>query len=133
VSALGHARRHARERTLEILYESDIKDRPISVVVAELNVKPDGYTLELLNAVENNRERANQLIEEFAIDWPLERIAVVDRLIMTMAIGEMLMDNAPPLAVILDEAVESAKTYSTDGSPSFVNGVLAAIAQKILG
>ncbi len=101
--------------------------------MAELNVKPDGYTLELLNAAETNRDRANELIQEFAIDWPLERIAVVDRLIMTMAIGEMLMDNAPPLAVILDEAVESAKVYSTDGSASFVNGVLASIANKILG
>ncbi len=43
----------------------------------------------------------------------------------------MLMDDAPPTAVILDEAVELAKTYSTDGSPSFVNGVLSSIADEI--
>jgi N utilization substance protein B len=44
----------------------------------------------------------------------------------------MLMPNAPPLAVILDEAVELAKVYSTDGSPAFVNGVLSSIAENIL-
>ena len=60
-------------------------------------------------------DRANDLISEFSIDWPLDRIALIDRLIMTLAIGEMLMENAPPLAVILDEAVEMAKVFSTDG------------------
>ena len=44
----------------------------------------------------------------------------------------MLMESAPPKAVILDEAVELAKIYSTDGSPSFVNGVLSSIAEKLL-
>jgi N utilization substance protein B len=51
---------------------------------------------------------------------------------MTMAVGEMLMDDAPPVAVVLDEAVELAKVYSTDGSGSFVNGVLSSIAENIL-
>ena len=51
---------------------------------------------------------------------------------MTLAVGEMLMDNSPPVAVILDEAVELAKVYSTDGSSSFVNGVLSSIAQRLL-
>jgi N utilization substance protein B len=49
-----------------------------------------------------------------------------------MAVGEMLMNDAPPKAVILDEAVELAKIYSTDGSPSFVNGVLSSIAEQLL-
>jgi transcription antitermination protein NusB len=49
-----------------------------------------------------------------------------------MAVGEMMMNDAPPKAVILDEAVELAKVYSTDGSPSFVNGVLSSIAEQIL-
>ena len=71
-------------------------------------------------------------MSELSIDWPLERIALVDRLIMTLAIGEMLMENAPPVAVILDEAVEMAKIFSTDGSSSFVNGVLSSVAQRLL-
>ena len=99
--------------------------------MSDLNVRPDNYVLALLNSAEQHQARADELIGEFSIDWPLDRIALIDRLIMTLAIGEMLMENAPPLAVILDEAVEMAKVFSTDGSSSFVNGVLSAIAQRV--
>jgi len=55
----------------------------------------------LLTSAADHQSRANELISELSIDWPLERIALVDRLIMTLAVGEMLMENAPPVAVIL--------------------------------
>jgi transcription antitermination protein NusB len=131
VSELGQNRHRARERALEIFYESTIKERPVSVVVPELRTKPDAYVLALLTSAVDHQDQANELMSEMSIDWPLERIALVDRLIMTLAVGEMLMDNAPPVAVILDEAVELAKVYSTDGSSSFVNGVLSSIAQRL--
>jgi N utilization substance protein B len=132
VSELGRQRHNARERALEIFYESSIKERTVAVILTELNVRPDPYTVELLTSAAANQSAANELISEFAIDWPLERIALVDRLIMTLAIGEMLMEEAPPAAVILDEAVELAKVFSTDGSSSFVNGVLSSIARRVL-
>ena len=109
-----------------------MKERPVLVVVNELNLRPDEYAISLLTSSELNESRANELISEFSIDWPLERIALVDRLVMTLAISEMMMENAPPKAVILDEAVELAKVYSTDASPKFVNGVLSSIADHIL-
>jgi N utilization substance protein B len=133
VSELGRSRHQARERALEIFYESSIKGRPAALIVSELNVRPDNYVLALLNSAEQHQARAEELISEFSIDWPLDRIALIDRLIMTLAIGEMLMENAPPIAVILDEAVEMAKVFSTDGSSSFVNGVLSSVAQRVLG
>jgi N utilization substance protein B len=133
VSELGRSRHQARERALEIIYESTIKERTTTVIIAELNVRPDNYVIALLASAEQHQSRANELMSEFSIDWPLERIALIDRLIMTLAIGEMLMENAPPLAVILDEAVEMAKVFSTDGSSSFVNGVLSSVAQRVLG
>ena len=133
MSELGQSRHRARERALEIFYESTIKDRPATVIVNELNVRPDNYVIALLTSAELNQSRANELMSEFSIDWPLDRIALVDRLIMTLAIGEMLMENPPPVAVILDEAVELAKVFSTDGSSSFVNGVLSSVAQRLLG
>jgi N utilization substance protein B len=132
VSELGRNRHRARERALEIFYESAIKERPVSVILTELNTKPDDYTVALVMSAETNQPRANELISEFSIDWPLDRIALVDRLIMTLAVGEMLLENSPPPAVILDEAVELAKVFSTDGSSSFVNGVLSSIAQTVL-
>jgi N utilization substance protein B len=132
VSELGTRRHHARERALEIMYEASIKDRPVLVVVESLPLAPDDYVIALLTSAELNVERANKLISQYSIDWPLDRIALVDRLVMTLAIGEMLMDEAPPKAVILDEAVELAKVYSTDASPKFVNGILSSIAEIVL-
>ena len=132
MSELGAQRHHARERALEIFYEATIKERTIAEVLNQLGIRPDEYTVAILVSAEQNQQRANDLISEFAVDWTLDRIAIVDRLVMTMAVGEMLMEIAPPKAVILDEAVELAKIYSTDGSPSFVNGVLSSIAEKLL-
>jgi N utilization substance protein B len=132
VSELGAQRHHARERALEIFYEATIKERTIAEVLNQLGIRPDEYTVAILVSAEQNQQKANELISEFAVDWTLDRIAIVDRLVMTMAVGEMLMENAPPKAVVLDEAVELAKVYSTDGSPSFVNGVLSSIAEKLL-
>ena len=109
-----------------------MKDRSVAVVMNELAVPPDAYTVALLAASLEYQERALALISRFSIDWPLERMALLDRLILTLATAEMLSDDAPPTAVILDEAVELAKTYSTDSSPSFVNGVLSSIADEIV-
>lgn len=131
MSELGLSRRRSRERALEILYESAIKDRPVAVVLNELNTRPDAYAVELVTSASDHQHRADALISEFSIDWPLDRIALVDRLVMTLAIGEMLIQSAPPVAVILDEAVELAKVFSTDGSSSFVNGVLSSVSQRL--
>lgn len=100
----------------------------MAVVVTELRVPPDAYTDALLVAVTRDENRAHELITQFSIDWPLNRMALIDRLVLTLATCELLMDDPPPTPVILDEAVELVKTYSTDGSPAFVNGVLSSIA-----
>jgi transcription antitermination protein NusB len=131
VSSANAQRHQARERALEILYEATMKQRPVSAVLRDLAIAPDGYTVTLLLAAEENQERANELISRFAVGWSLERMAVIDRLVMTLAIGELLLAEAPPKAVVLDEAVELAKVFSTDGSPSFVNGVLSACADHL--
>lgn len=131
MSEQGTQRHHSRERALEILYEASIKERPVASVLDDLPVRPDAYTVLILTSAASHEDEANELISRFSIDWPLERLALVDRLVMTLAIGEMLMDEPPPIAVILDEAVELAKVYSTEGSASFVNGVLAACADHL--
>ncbi len=131
MSELGAERHRARERALELLYEAAVKGRAPTVIVAELLVPPAGYTTTLVDAVAVHQTRAVELISDHSIDWPIERMAMLDRLILTLATCEMLMDDAPPTAVILDEAVELAKTYSTDASPPFVNGVLSSIAGDV--
>jgi len=126
VSELGAQRHRARERALELAYEATVKGRSMQQVIAELPLRPDAYSVELLAAFEQHREWAKELIERYAMGWNYERMAVIDRLVMLLALCESRLADAPPRAVILDEAVELAKTYSTDGSGSFVNGVLVA-------
>lgn len=128
---LGSRRHQARERALELLYEAEMKSRSALEIVRDLPVAPDEYTITLVNAAESHRARAEELVSEFSHDWPLERLAVIDRLIMVLAIGELLSEDPPPTAVVLNEAVELATTYSTEGSGSFVNGVLASCARRL--
>ena len=108
-----------------------MKDRPALVVVGELPAPPDAYAVQLIEAVNTHESRARELIGEFSLDWPLERMALIDRLVLTLATSELLWSDAPPTAVILDEAVELAKTYSTEASPSFVNGILSSIVDEL--
>lgn len=131
MSELGAQRHRARARALEIFYEATLKSRDVASIIHELALRPDPYTVTLLTSAEANLDRADGLISTFAIDWPLERIAIIDRLVMELAIGELLAADSPPTAVVLDEAVELAKVYSSDASPSFVNGVLAACVEHL--
>jgi transcription antitermination protein NusB len=117
----------ARERALELLYEADLKGTSVREVVAALPVAPDPFVIALVHDAEDARAVAEEAIRAAAVDWPLERMAVLDRLVMVLAVGEVLGPAPPPDAVVLDEAVELAKTYSTEASPRFVNGVLATV------
>ncbi len=121
------ARHLARERALEILYEASLKEVSAREVLASLAVVPDAFVVELVGDAESSKDVAEAAIAAASVDWSLERMALIDRLVMVLAIGEVLGSDPPPDAVVLDEAVELAKTYSTDASPRFVNGVLAAV------
>ena len=63
--------------------------------------------------------------------WSIDRMAVVDRLVLRLAVAELLDPTGPPVAVVIDEAVELAKTYSTEESGRFVNGVLSTVAAQV--
>jgi N utilization substance protein B len=125
------SRRQARERALEILYEAEIKHEPLQVVIDALGAAPDNFCLTLLEGTEARRDASDQLIEKTAEHWPLDRIGTVDRLILELAIAEMLSSDRPSNAVIINEAVELAKRFSTEQSGGFINGILAAVANGI--
>lgn len=120
-------RHEARERALSILYEAAQKHLVPTEVLDGLPVAPDPYCATLVRLTAANQDAARRSIEVAAKNWPLERIGLVDRLVMELALSELTDDDPPPVAVIIDEAVELAKTYSTESSGSFVNGVLSAI------
>ncbi|MGH8987091.1 MAG: transcription antitermination factor NusB [Acidimicrobiales bacterium] len=124
-------RHQSRERALGLLYEAELKGETPCAVLGALAVPPDGFTTTLVVAAERHRPRADALVAAASVGWPLERMAVVDRLVLRMAVAELLEPAGPPTAVVLDEAVELAKTYSTEESGAFVNGILSTIAAQV--
>jgi transcription antitermination protein NusB len=126
-------RHQARERAMTLLYEADIKGETPRAVVGQLPVPPDPFTVRLLQAAEDRRDDIDRLIEEAAIGWHLDRMAVVDRTVLRLAVAELLEVPESPTAVVLDEAVELSSEYSTDASGRFVNGVLATVVLRVRG
>jgi transcription antitermination protein NusB len=126
-------RHQARERALSLLYEAELKDDLPSVVLEDLVMAPDDYTVALVRAVESRGPEIDELVDGAAIGWDLARMAVVDRNVLRLAVAELLTRPEVPTAVVLNEAVELASAYSTDDSGRFVNGVLATLAQQIRG
>jgi transcription antitermination protein NusB len=124
-------RHQARERVVTLLYEADLKGDTPTAVLQALAVAPDPYATALVETVESDSDRIDQLIGEAAIGWEVDRMAVVDRNILRLAVAELLAFPEVPTAVILNEAVELASAYSTDESGRFVNGVLATVAAQV--
>lgn len=124
-------RHQSRERVLGLLYEAEMKGQDPREVVAALDVPPDSFAQTLATATAERREAADALVAGASIGWPVERMAVVDRLVLRMAVAELLDPAGPPVAVVIDEAVELAKTYSTEESGGFVNGILSTVAAKV--
>ncbi len=127
----GAPRHQQRERALSLLYEAELKGQSPSEVLEGLPVRPDPYVCTLLAGAEATRAEADARIAAASVGWPLDRMAVIDRLVLRLAVAELLDGDGPPLAVVIDEAVELVKTYSTDDSGSFVNGILATIAAEV--
>jgi transcription antitermination protein NusB len=129
----GATRHQARERALSLLYEAELKDEAVAVVLDGLPVAPDPFARHLVESTDAHRVEAEALVATASVGWPLDRMAVVDRLVLRMAVGELLDPDGPPVAVVIDEAVELAKTYSTDESGPFVNGILSTVAAEVRG
>ena len=125
------SRREARERALSLLYEAEVKDLAPSALLAELPLQPEPFVADLVQGVGENRARIDELVGRFAIDWTLDRMPVVDRTVLRLAVYELLERLDVPLGAVIDEAVELAKRYSTDESGRFVNGVLSGIAAEV--
>ena len=130
VGGLG-SRREARERALSLLYEADAKACTPGAVLDELPVPPDPFAGDLVAGVGDHQDEIDDRIRRFARGWALERMPVVDRTVLRMAIYELLHRPDVPTAAVISEAVELAKRYSTDDSGRFVNGMLSAIAEEV--
>jgi N utilization substance protein B len=126
------ARSKARKRAVDILYEADLRGRDrvelLRERVADTTTPPvNDHAVRLVEGVAANAARIDELIERHAHGWSLERLPDVDRASLRMAVFELLWVDDVPDAVVLDEAVNLARTLSTDDSPAYVNGVLGAV------
>jgi N utilization substance protein B len=127
-------RHKARIIALQALYEIDSVGRRAETVVerllaeASLSEANNELVRELVNGTILHREEIDGNIHKFAPAWPVEQIAMVDRNILRLAIFEILFDNKVPVKVAVSEAVELAKTFGSDNSSRFVNGVLGAVS-----
>jgi N utilization substance protein B len=130
------ARRKARKRALDVLFEADLRDLPAAEVLAAYvkrleQPRPEhlGYALGLVEGVAEHRDRIDELIGSYAEGWTLDRMPVVDRNLARIAVYELLYVDEIDDAVAITEAVELAKQMSTDDSPRFLNGMLGRIAE----
>jgi transcription antitermination protein NusB len=125
------ARSKARKRAMDVLYEADMRGlNPTATLAgrvarAEPPVHP--YTAELVNGVHEHQERIDAILAQYAEGWTVARMPGVDRAVLRLGVYELLWRPDVPDAVAIDEAVELAKTLSTEESPRFVNGVLARV------
>jgi len=135
-------RRKARESALQFLFQDDfssddmfkgeLRERfDMFCDLYEVSRKARSYTFELLQGIFENREHIDGLIRQCAKNWRLERIAITDRNLLRIGVFEMLYCDDVPDQVAINEAVEIAKRYGSEESPSFVNGILDAVKTQI--
>ncbi|AWL37351.1 MULTISPECIES: transcription antitermination factor NusB [Streptomyces] len=128
------ARNKARKRAFQILFEADQRGESVQTVLADWvrlsrtddRQPPVGeFTMELVEGYARYADRIDDLIVTYAVDWEIDRMPVVDRSILRLGAYELIWMDSTPDAVVIDEAVQLAKEFSTDDSPAFVNGLLA--------
>ena len=124
-------RRESRERALSLCYEQEARSISADQLLEDLPVAPDAYAIELLRGVENNAAELDGLLREYSEHWAVERMPAVDRAVLRLGCFELAHEPDVPTAVVISEAVELAKQYSTENSGRFVNGLLARIAERV--
>ena len=135
-------RHRAREAALQILYQWDIGKRDIDKSSATFfdlqwpNTDPPAddlrdFATALARDTSERLSEIDPLIAATTERWRPERMAILDRLILRMAVCEMLRDTSTPPVVVINEALELARTFTTEESVKFINGMLDAIRKKI--
>lgn len=129
-------RRKARELVLQCTYANELSGDTIEetteklINIAELSDDLKLFTRTLFSTTMRNKDELDAYIKQKSENWEFSRIAILDRLILRIAICEFLYFEDIPSKVSISEAIEIAKKYSTKDSGSFVNGILDAILQE---
>lgn len=120
-----------RERVLGLLYEAEMKETSVAEVLESLPLPPEPFVVEAVQGVEQDQQRLDEAINRHAIAWNTDRMAALDHIVLRFGVWELLARPDLPVAVVISEAVELAKRFSTDESGKFVNGILSAVADEV--
>jgi N utilization substance protein B len=129
-------RRKARVRALQALFEIDSVGHDAAEVLGRqaedepLEEESVAFIKDLVEGVLSNEVEIDRVIEIYAPAWPVAQMALIDRNILRLAIFEILFNNKVPVKVVINEAVELAKTFGGDNTPKFINGVLGTISAQ---
>lgn len=121
----------ARERALGLLYEAEAKQLDPAALIADLPVAPDPFTTELVCGVGEHQDELDVELTRVSARWDVNRMPAIDRALLRMGTFELAHRPEVPVAVVINEAVELAKRFSTDDSSRFVNGVLSRLADDL--
>lgn len=135
-------RRRAREAALQMLYQTEVGQLTVPDVARshgsiggadaiELDDEARAYAVSLANGSWQDRPTIDAYIADAARNWRLERLTVIDRLLLRLAVHELLAHPATPPRVVMDEAIELARAYSGEDAAKFVNGVLDGVFRKL--
>lgn len=132
------ARTKARKRALDVLYGADVREESINAALATEEARAAGdlkrwsswpYAREIIQGIAEHGDEIDELIETYAQGWTINRMPAVDRAIVRIGIWEILFNEGVPDSVAISEAVDAAKSLSTEDSSGFINGLLGRIAQ----
>ncbi len=152
MASLTKDRRLARQLALDVLYQAEIRDQlPAealslqrragwSVTLSDQEQSPAepppedavSYATQLVEGVQEHSATIDELIDRYAERWAMERMPVVDKNLLRLAVFELLWAPDVPTAVVINEAIELAKSLSTEESGRFINGVLGRLAEQEL-
>jgi N utilization substance protein B len=136
-SKSAYYRSKARSLALQGLYEADVSGHPIEACLGWLTEETSqseptvAYALEIMRGVRGKRDEIDEFIHKFAPAWPVKQLPVVDRNILRLALFEIRFGSGVPHKAAVNEAVELAKSFGSESSPRFINGVLGSAMDEM--
>lgn len=131
------SRTKARSVSLQVLYEVDISGHKPGKVIQDhlqglkLDKSQVQFISQIVKGVTDYRDQLDEFIADFAPEWPLDQVAYIDRNLLRIALWEIAVYKKTPVKVVINEAVELAKLYGSEGSPRFINGVLGGLIDHL--
>ncbi len=130
-------RRKARESTLQILFQLEFNGKELENIFESFwhekktSEEIKEYSRWLVEGIVSHRDRIDRLIQSVSENWRIDRMALVDRNVLRIAVYELIYEEKLAPAIVIDEAIEITKKYSSEEAATFVNGILDAVRKKL--